>query len=89
MKSFLLSSFPSIQPWEGGNFHHPMAAYNDLLFNDSENEDYEAGLEKTRFFFFKNPAQLVFFFFFFGFFWAFWVFLVVFYIPYLPRRESF
>jgi hypothetical protein len=43
-----LSSFPSIQPWEGGNFHHPMAAYNDLLFNDSENEDYEAGLEKTR-----------------------------------------
>jgi hypothetical protein len=49
MQSFLLTQLPVyIQPWEGGNFHHPMAAYNDLLFNDSENEDYEAGLEKTR-----------------------------------------
>jgi hypothetical protein len=33
-----------------------MAAYNDLLFNDSENEDYEAGLEKNPGLK-KNPAQ--------------------------------
>ncbi len=61
MQSFLLTQLSVyIQPWEGGNFHHhPMAAYNDLLFNDSENEDYEAGLEKTRVFW--NPAQWVFF----------------------------
>jgi hypothetical protein len=54
-----------------------MAAYNDLLFNDSENEDNEAGLEKNPGFKKNQPS---------GFFLVFWFFG---FFIYLPRRESF
>jgi hypothetical protein len=54
---------------------------------------YEAGLEKTRFFFLKNTTQWVFFkpspVGFFVFFWFFWVFCFFWFFIHLRRRESF